>query len=208
MKHARLLWLALGCAFGHSAFALDPHKGLTQYSRAVWTQERGLPQDTIRAICQTSDGYLWLGTDEGLARFDGYDFTVFNKDNSNLPANTIVALTAGNDGSLWIATTDGLAQYRDKQFHTYTTKDGLPDENVNGLFVDHNGTLWMVAGVDLASFDGKKFTVLAAGKDLPVNTVRAVYEDRHHDFWVGGFGGVLKRTGNHFNTVIDRKSVV
>src|SRR5581483_1348922 len=82
-----------------SALALDPQKGLTQYTRTVWTQEHGLPQDTIRAIGQTTDGYLWLGTDEGLARFDGYEFTIFNKEHANLPANSITALAAGNDGS-------------------------------------------------------------------------------------------------------------
>src|ERR1035441_8859721 len=61
----------------HSAVALDPHKALTQYSISIWTQQQGLPQDTIGAITQTSDGYLWLGTDEGLARFHGYEFTIF-----------------------------------------------------------------------------------------------------------------------------------
>lgn len=197
-------FLALCCT---SAFALDPHKGLTQYSRTVWTQEQGLPQDTIRAICQTTDGYLWLGTDEGLARFDGYEFTVFNKDHTSLPANSITALAAGQDGSLWIGTSGGLALYKDKQFHAYTTKNGLPDETISGLMVDHNGVLWIVAGVDLLSFDGRQFTLLAAGKDLPLDTVRAVYEDRHHDFWVGGFGGVLKREGNRFVKVIDSATI-
>jgi len=202
-RFSKLAGLTLCCALAPSALALDPHKNLTQYSRTVWTQEHGLPQDTIRAVGQTTDGYLWLGTDEGLARFDGYDFTVFNKDNSGLPANSITALAAASDGSLWIGTVSGLAQYKDKQFRVYTTKDGLPDENIIGLLVDHTGVLWIVAGVDLATFDGRKFTILAAGKDLPLSTVRAVYEDRHHDFWIGGFGGVLKRVGNNFVTVVD-----
>ena len=65
------------------ALPLDPQKSLTQYSRTTWTQMQGLPQDTIRAIAQTADGYLWLGTDEGLARFDGYEFTTFQKANGN-----------------------------------------------------------------------------------------------------------------------------
>ena len=68
------------CVLTRGALALDPQKSLTQYSRTVWSQEHGLPQDTIRAIAQTTDGYLWLGTDEGLARFDGYEFAVFDKD--------------------------------------------------------------------------------------------------------------------------------
>src|SRR5436305_846500 len=118
--------ILLACAVS-GALALDPRKSPTQYSRTTWNQERGLPHDTIRAITQTGDGYLWLGTDEGLARFDGYEFVVFNKSNGDLPDNSITALTAANDGSLWIGTQNGLTQYRDGRFRTFTTKQGLPD---------------------------------------------------------------------------------
>src|SRR5215469_7199535 len=88
------------------AWGLDPHKALSQYSRRVWTQENGLPQDTIRAITQTTDGYLWLGTDEGLARFDGYEFSTFSR-KDGMPSNSITALAPGRDGSLWIGTRAG-----------------------------------------------------------------------------------------------------
>ena len=135
-------WMASG------ALALDPRKSLTQYSRTIWTQERGLPHDTIRAITQTKDGYLWLGTDEGLARFDGYDFVVFNKTNGDLPDNSITALAAANDGGLWIGTSNGLTQYRDGHFKTFTMKQGLPDAAITALArrsrgraVDRGGTL-------------------------------------------------------------------
>ena len=100
------MW-ALAAWLAPSALPLDPRKSLTQYSRTIWTQERGLPQDTIRAITQTKDGYLWLGTDEGLARFDGYEFVVYNKTNGDLPDNSITALAAANDGGLWIGTSNG-----------------------------------------------------------------------------------------------------
>ena len=74
--------------------ALNPSKALTQYSISHWTQEQGLPQNTISAIAQTADGYLWLGTDEGLARFDGYEFVVFSRDTGKFPSNSILALVA------------------------------------------------------------------------------------------------------------------
>src|SRR5579872_4158071 len=166
----RLMALGMGLLCLRPVLALDPHKALSQYSRTVWTQEHGLPQDTIRAITQTTDGYLWLGTDEGLARFDGYDFVVFDKDHYNLPTNSITALAAGLDGSLWIGTASGLTRYRDKAFYTYTIKDGLPDNSIADLTVDHQGVLWVVSGVDLARFDGKSFTVYKAGRDIPVTT--------------------------------------
>ena len=73
-------------------FALNPQRTLTQYTHTIWTEEHGLPQDTIHAITQTKDGYLWVGTDEGLAQFDGYEFTVFSKGNGSLPSDSINAL--------------------------------------------------------------------------------------------------------------------
>src|SRR4051812_16059758 len=85
-----LRFLAAGMLlFSLPASALDPERALTQYSRTVWTQASGLPQDTIRAIAQTADGYLWLGTNEGLARFDGYDFVSFTKESGALASNAV-----------------------------------------------------------------------------------------------------------------------
>ena len=93
--------------------ALDPHKALTQYSASVWTQQQGLPQDAVQAIAQTTDGFLWLGTDEGLARFDGYEFVSFNRERGAPRSNSISALAAGKDGSLWIGSRSGLTHYKD-----------------------------------------------------------------------------------------------
>jgi len=187
-KHyGRLAVWAMAACLVQAAWALDPHKTLTQYSRHVWGQQDGLPQDTIKSIVQTTDGYLWLGTDEGLARFDGFEFTVFSKPAMDLPANSITALAASPDGSLWIGTANGLAQYRGKRFRTYTVKDGLPDNDITGLYSDHGGTLWIVAGVDLCRFQDGRFTTFAPGANLPVTSVRVVREDRRHNLLVAGF---------------------
>ena len=172
---------------GRSAWGLDPRKSLTQYTRTSWTQEHGLPQDTIRAITQTPDGYLWIGTDEGLARFDGYEFAVFNKTRGDLPSNSITALAAAADGALWIGTSNGLTRYQEGRFRTYTVKDGLPDDAVTSLYEDHAGTLWIVAGIYLSRFEEGKFTNFAPGAELPVTSARVIREDNHHDLWVAGF---------------------
>jgi signal transduction histidine kinase/ligand-binding sensor domain-containing protein len=161
-----------------------------------------LPQDTIRAITQTPDGNLWLGTDEGLARFDGYEFAIFNKDQGELPGNSVTALAAAPDGTLWIGTTGGVTSYKDRTFHTYTAKNGLADDGVAALMVDQAGTVWIVAGIHLSRFQAGRFTNYAPGAGLPLDTVRSVTEDKHHVIWAAGYGGVAKFVDGRFVRVI------
>jgi len=197
--------LAAGIAFvlsNQSALALNPRRALTQYTRTVWTQEHGLPQDTIRAVTQTKDGYLWLGTDEGLAQFDGYDFVVFNKENGALPSNSVGALWAARDGGLWIGTSGGLTFYRDRKFTTYTRRDGLADIFISSITEDQSGAVWMAAGIFVSRFQNGKFTNYSPGENLPIESPRAVYLGRDGALYVAGFAGVARRQGNRFVSVI------
>lgn len=184
-------------------YGLDPHKALTQYSRTIWTQQQGLPQDSIRAIAQTPDGFLWVGTDEGLARFDGYEFFTFSKDNSNLPSNSITSLTAGRNGSLWIGTPKGLAVYDGRSFRTYTHKDGLADDSIDALFSDDTGAIWVVAAGNLSRLENGIFTNYRAEQDVPMNGVRGVTEDGAHNILVAGWSAVARFDKGKFIPVID-----
>lgn len=184
-----------------SAAALSPKKSFEQYSRTVWSEQQGLPQDTITAMVQTSDGYLWLGTNEGLARFDGYEFVVFDKARGDLPSNTIKALTTGPDGVLWAGTSSGLVQFAGGKIRIFTTANGLPNNAIDELCVDHAGNLWIAAGGTLARYDGNRFTAFVPGRDIHI-TVRTVYEDSNRVLWVAGLGGVVKREGNGFVAVV------
>jgi signal transduction histidine kinase/ligand-binding sensor domain-containing protein len=187
--------------------ALDPHRRLTQYTRSVWSEEDGLPEDTIRSITQTTDGYLWLATEEGLTRFDGYDFVTFTKNNSALPSNSIRQLTAGRDGMLWIGTSVGLVGYRSGRFTTFTIKDGLPDNVITSLFEDHNGTLWIATGSHLSRLENNRITNVSAERLLPIQAVRAICEDHQGALWLVGAGGLIKLEDGKFLPVLGSKEL-
>src|SRR4029077_15988550 len=99
-------WLViLFIAVGGPAFALDPSLRLSQYVLDNWQIPDGLPQSSAQAIARTPDGYLWVGTQEGLARFDGVRFTVFNGENeAGILNKYVTVLSVDRTGRLWIGT--------------------------------------------------------------------------------------------------------
>src|SRR6201996_5787065 len=121
------LWMA--CA--HAAVALEPQRSLEHFGHQAWRTDSGLPQNTVHAILQTRDGYLWLGTDGGLVRFDGVDFVTFDAENTpQFKSDAIYDLLQDGSGALWISTAAGLLRYRNGGFSTYTTAQGLPADSV------------------------------------------------------------------------------
>ncbi len=132
-----------------------------RYLHHNWTTENGLPQNSVTAIVQTRDGYLWLGTFGGLARFDGIKFTVFDSDNSpEFKSNGITSLLEDHAGNLWIGTAfNGLSRYANGRFTTWTIKDGLPDDQVRAITEDQNGALWIMTRRGLARYADGKFSV-------------------------------------------------
>ena len=117
---------------------LCPQSLAAQYRIESWTTDNGLPQNSVRSIIQTRDGYLWLTTFDGLVRFDGVRFTVFDKSNTKgLSTNRFTALYEDKDGTLWIGTGDGgLTFYRNGEFKTLTVED------LNGELLIAIGPTW------------------------------------------------------------------
>lgn len=171
--------------------ALDPKRAFTQYSHSVWQTENGLPQNSIQAMVQTRDGYLWLGTQEGLARFDGIRFKVFDKGNTEgLKNNNVRALLEDQEGSLWVGTEGGLSRMKDGQLTSYTTKDGLSNDIVRSIHEDKKGNIWVGTDHGLNRLKDGKITDYAARDALSKNTVIALCEDQGGTLWVGTSGGV------------------
>ncbi|SPF31797.1 putative Histidine kinase [Candidatus Sulfopaludibacter sp. SbA4] len=182
---------------------LDPRKPIAHYSHRVWHTVDGLPQDSVRAIAQTRDGYLWLGTQAGLARFDGEHFTVFDPTNSPLKHSHILALCASRDGSLWIgmADSDGLYQW--------TPEKGLAaawsGANVRALFEDRDGVLWVgTQGKGLLRVSGTGMSRVITVEHLDVNDVRAITQDGSGALWIGTEGQGLVRYDIKGNVLYDR----
>src|SRR5271157_5375472 len=160
----RRLLLALAIVIGTPAWGLDPKVAITQYGHEVWTTANGLPHNSIRAIAQTRDGYLWVATSNGLARFDGVGFTVFTPANApGLVTDRITALAPGGDGALWVGTAgEGVIRYRDGKFKQVAVSE-LPDRNVRSLHADSAGVVWIGTELGLSRYEGGKIGVVFKG---------------------------------------------
>lgn len=111
----------------------------------VWRTEDGLPQSSITAILQSRDGYLWLGTQRGLVRFDGFVFKVFDADNTpQLKSDNINRLFEDEERNLWIGTENGgVTRYREGKFSSFDSADGLADNSVSAIGADSQGNVWV-----------------------------------------------------------------
>ena len=160
------LWLLFLIA-ATGACALEPTTPLASYGRQTWVMENGLPQNTVQVLLQTRDGFLWLGTEAGLVRFDGVGFEVFDKGSSpTLPGNDIHALLESRDGALWIGTSEGLARWKNGAT-LFTTKEGLPDNDVLQLSQLDDGTVRIWTSGGPADFAGERIEALKNADGYP-----------------------------------------
>src|ERR1700692_4928645 len=118
-----------------------------------------------------------------------------------------MALAPGSDGTLWIGTPNGLSRNSHGKFTTFTTRDGLPSDDIASVLEDHNGTLWIASGLPLSRFQDGKFFNYPAQSMLPMQAPRVIYEDRQYTLWVAGLGGVVKRAGANFVPVLGPKEI-
>ena len=137
----------------------------------------GLPQDNVVSIAQTPDGYLWLGTEEGLARFDGLRFTIFDKSNTpELKSNDIYALLVDRTGNLWIGTGGGgVLRMTQGKFVAFTTQNGLSNDSVLSLCEERDHAIWIgTEGGGVNRFKDGKFTVYNSKTGLADDSVYSI----------------------------------
>jgi signal transduction histidine kinase/ligand-binding sensor domain-containing protein/ActR/RegA family two-component response regulator len=186
--------------------ALDPQKQIGQYMRTVWETSSGLPQNSVQAVLQTRDGYVWLGTEEGLVRFDGKRFDVFNRANTpELPGKDVKALFEAPDGGLWIGMVGGLAHLKDGKFTAYSLGHGLSHDQISEVAGDRAGNVWLgTFGGGLLRFKNGVSTAFTTGNGLPDNFVWAVRQTRDGSIWIGTNGGLTRMTGDRMVTYTTR----
>ena len=167
------------------AFALDPALDARQYVHTAWRIRDGFTKGRIMALAQTPDGYLWLGTELGLLRFDGVRAVEWQPaPNQRLPSTTIVSLLAARDGTLWIGTDRGLASWKDGRLTLY---DALAGSAVNRLIEDREGSIWAaVFGNRWTLCEVRETRVTCHGEDGGAGDgTLGLYEDRMGRVWVG-----------------------
>jgi len=176
-----LLGLLLLIAPWQLANALDPTKAITQYVHTVWRTADGLPQNSVNRILETRDGYLWVGTQAGLARFDGVRFTVF--DHTNTPAlknDWILNLVEDRQGTLWITSNGGTASFRDGVFSNFD----VVGEDAGPLTPDSDGSLWVGGSAGLRHIrNGKVIKVYTTADGLSSDDVGRIVVGKDHSVW-------------------------
>jgi signal transduction histidine kinase/ligand-binding sensor domain-containing protein/CheY-like chemotaxis protein len=183
------------------AMALDPARQISQYVHDQWGNDDGLPQNMVETMIQTRDGYLWLGTQEGLVRFDGYRFTVFDSRNTpDLRHDNIHALLESEDGSLWIGSGEGVVRWKDGRFTPVGSGQDQAEGYVNALLEDSSGALWIGTNGGLSRLADGQLTTYGLADGLPNGVVHDLLENPAGDIWVATAAGLAVGTRDGFRT--------
>jgi ligand-binding sensor domain-containing protein/signal transduction histidine kinase len=161
----------------------------------TWGARHGLPENAIRALLQGRDGYLWIATHAGVARFDGIRFTVFDdRHHGPLKEIEIQALAEGQDGSLWIGSFGGgVTRLQGGRFTTFTRAQGLADDFVVALAVDREGGLWASTETGVSHWKDGRWRTYTVADGLPRNQTHMLYADPDGGMWIATRNGGLTR---------------
>lgn len=178
---------------------------IESFQQHTWTIDDGLPMNSVNAIIQTPNGYLWLGTETGLARFDGIAFEVFTHENTPAFSNDLItSLQVDNCGTLWIGTRGGgLSRYKNGALKAITGYSRLLGNEIWCIMRSEDSTIWIGSNTGLCYFANNSFTRVPLPEKSSNRTVRSLLEDRNGHIWVGTISDglmLIKKRGNEFRT--------
>jgi signal transduction histidine kinase/ligand-binding sensor domain-containing protein len=199
------LSIVLAMLPGLESRGLQPATPLARLARQSWSMENGLPQNTVPVLLQSRSGYLWAGTELGLARFDGVGFRIF--DHATAPAFPdaeirclLDARGSGTDGDLWVGTADGLVRWVSDRPVLLTARDGLPSNSIRGLAQAADGTVWAWTEAGLARWDGARFQAVTLDSGLSGDRINSIATSTAGDLWVGTSAGAIVLHGGRWKT--------
>src|SRR5215813_572390 len=194
MPHA-ILCFFLMALFSPKVAGLDPSRKISQYGHNMWRIQDGYLPAPPEAIAQTRDGYLWIGTDAGLVRFDGVRFVPWaSTRREKLPSDQIFYLLAASDGSLWIGTGKGLARWKDGTLTTYKNLSN----RIWGVVEGHDGDIWIVwwptedRRGPLCRIRDADVRCFGRDDGIPIPTATGLALDSSGNFWISGSQGLCK----------------
>ncbi|AXK71365.1 GGDEF domain-containing protein [Lysobacter sp. TY2-98] len=189
MRLLALVMLLIGLLLAPAARALEPGKAFHHYVRDDWSIQQGLPQISVLSLTQDRMGYLWVGTQSGLARFDGIEFHTYTSENTpGLPGPWIRALYTGRDGRVWIGTYKGLSVFDGRAFKAVPAPGAAASLDITGLAGDAPGGLW-VTSADGVFRLARDHLEPVAGAPKPAQSPLL----RDDGLWVGARGAIWHR---------------
>ncbi len=195
------LCLAIALSPALCSVALETPKQLTQYVQTTLTANSGLPQNSVSAVTQTRDGYIWFGTEEGLARYDGVRITVFDTANHReLKDSFIETLAPGHDGSLWVGTRSSLTQLKDGEFHKFFTAPSP----INSIYEAEDGRVWVGCLDGLYTVQGAIVHHFTIRDGLPSNSIGKIVETGDGTLWFGTQRGLASFKNGRFRSYDSR----
>lgn len=203
LRIAAALVCAPGAA-GAQTHAAPPNVGGPEaaFVHESWTVRDGLPLNSLQYVLQSRDGYIWIVTLDGLVRFDGVRFTVFNTANTpTLPSNRIISMLETRDGNLWMRTEAwDIVRFRDGRFTRFGPEHGLT-ERAYGLMQDSSGVLWVRTVDGLGRIEGERFVPVA--RETIRGAVWSLAQRRDGSMWAGTFdGGILRIESDRAERVV------
>ena len=177
---------------------LNPTKPLSQFTLSSWSSRDGLPQVSVQVVHQSADGYIWVGTQEGLVRFNGREFRVFDRANTpGIQNNHITSVVEADSNRLWVGTSGGgLACLSTTGTLCGTVEEGLSSRTIASLARDRQGGLWVGTDQDGLNYAfGDSIVTYSTAEGLPGNRINALLIDRSGIVWVGTSGGLSGISG-------------
>lgn len=189
-----VLFALLACICLLPAPAGAQEKPISAFYRETWTTREGLPHNQVNTMAQTPDGYLWLGTWEGLVRYNGREFQIF--DRGNTPAlrdSAVRSLSVSPDGEVVVGTSrGGVTVLRGDRWQTYGIRDGLAQDEVLDAVLDRGGRLWVATENEgISVLDHGKVSQFNVRNGLPNNVVFGLLEARDGGVWAATAGGLV-----------------